>query len=1144
MSKKSVVKMQNNSNKSFRSSEEAGDLKALLEAAKIILEESDFAGTARKIFDAARDLTGAKSGYVALLSDNGEENELLFLESGGLPCDVDPNLPMPVRGLRAEAYKTGNAVVDNNFSRSRWTDYLPEGHVELKNVLFAPLNVDGKTVGIMGLANKDSNFTNNDLKMASAFADLAAISLKNSLNVESLQNFKTKLQDTMSVGNMAWWEMDLETGAVTFDDRKATMLGYRPDDFKRYVDFTELVHLEDYDRCMESMRNHLDGRSLRYDVEYRIKAKDGNYRWFHDVGGVSLRDDSGKPLKASGMVIDISKRKKTQEALEESERKFKFLAENTSDLIILLDGKGNFLYISPRIKQFTGYTADEYISLDTYQNIVEEDRMKVLSAMDQIAEGAESVSVRYRIRKKKGEPIWLETRSSVVRDQNGKPLYIITASSDVTESIRSAEKLNRQLFLMKALIHSIPGPVFYKDAYGKYLGCNKEFEKFLGIDKSEIIGKTVYDLAPKELADVYYEKDRELFDNPGDQIYESKIKYADGAIKDVMFYKSTFVDGSGKVAGLIGVMLDITARKNAERKQQSANRKLRILAECNIALIESQNQKELYFSFCETLANIGDYCYAKIYRVKFGSGEPVIEWQADSKSLLKECEELSIGETCEEKVLQAAIERRMIIDKITGNDAKKLISAHIPSISKSKHIDVIGVYSSKIDVFTDKERTLLKDIANYLAYGLDSLYDKSKRRKYEERLAYEKEKLSVTLQNIADGVVSCAKNGDVVFANNAACKILDLEEEDILKLKVFELFDAKNASGNDVMFNPFDSIQNRSGMDNVESKFGLTTLSGKSKMLSIKISGIWEAKTNFKGAVLIFNDITEQLKNEAQEALSQKMESIGRLAAGIAHEINTPLQFVGDNAYFLKDGFAALLEAFNLIEKTLSDENPQNRAEHIAKLETLKEEIDYEFLKKEIPVAIERSQRGIERVSDIVNAMKVFAHPSGKKKAYADINEGVKVTVAISKNEWKYAANLTTDLRENLPNAYCSLDEINQVVLNMIVNAAHSIEEKRGKNPTNKGSIHIETGEIGKSIFIRITDDGKGIANKDRDKIFDPFFTTKDPGKGTGQGLAISHDVIVEKHGGSISVKSEPGEGAEFTVTLPIDALKGGINER
>lgn len=176
---------------------QAHELEAMLAASKAVLQYSSFTESARQIFDQAKIITGATAGYVALLSDTGEENEVLFLDAGGAPCSVDPELPMPIRGLREQAYRTQETVYDNDFWNSEWTEFLPDGHVKMTNVMFAPLNIEGKTVGIMGLANKATDFTPRDAMMATAFGEFAAISLYNSRNLDVLRTTVTNLNNAL-----------------------------------------------------------------------------------------------------------------------------------------------------------------------------------------------------------------------------------------------------------------------------------------------------------------------------------------------------------------------------------------------------------------------------------------------------------------------------------------------------------------------------------------------------------------------------------------------------------------------------------------------------------------------------------------------------------------------------------------------------------------------------------------------------------------------------------------------------------------------------------------------------------------------------------------------------------------------------------
>jgi PAS domain S-box-containing protein len=295
------------------------------------------------------------------------------------------------------------------------------------------------------------------------------------------------------------------------------------------------------------------------------------------------------------------------------------------------------------------------------------------------------------------------------------------------------------------------------------------------------------------------------------------------------------------------------------------------------------------------------------------------------------------------------------------------------------------------------------------------------------------------------------------------------------------------------------------------------------------------------GAVLTFKNITEHRLLQSQLVQAQKLESIGQLAAGIAHEINTPIQFVGDNTRFLKDSFEDLQTVMNACKQVFAEaELGNDTQELIARARTAAESADVDYLSGEIPTAIEQSLDGISRVAKIVRAMKEFSHPDGDTKAPADLNKAVESTTTVARNEWKYVADLVLDLDSSLPNVICLIGELNQVVLNLLVNASHAIGDVCQKNPGTKGTIKISTRAENDYAVIRVSDSGGGIPPHVRSKIFDPFFTTKPVGKGTGQGLAIAYSVVVEKHGGTIGFETEMGKGTTFIIRLPIQGNSKG----
>ena len=279
---------------------------------------------------------------------------------------------------------------------------------------------------------------------------------------------------------------------------------------------------------------------------------------------------------------------------------------------------------------------------------------------------------------------------------------------------------------------------------------------------------------------------------------------------------------------------------------------------------------------------------------------------------------------------------------------------------------------------------------------------------------------------------------------------------------------------------------------------------------------------------MFFHDITEQRRLQVQLLHSNKMESIGQLAAGIAHEINTPTQYATDNLRFVQDSMNHLTTIFDC----LSDDS-LDRAEGICHLRTIAVDADLDYLRAEIPLAICQALDGIQRIGEITKAMKEFSHPGTDIKQITDLHHLIFNSVTVCRNEWKYAAVLETSFDPSVEQVACLPGELSQVFVNLIVNAAQAIGEPIDGGELT-GRITISTRNHGDTVSIEIQDNGPGIPDEIVGRIFDPFFTTKEIGKGTGQGLAIAHTVVVDKHCGSIRVDSKLGQGTTFIILLPV----------
>jgi PAS domain S-box-containing protein len=289
-------------------------------------------------------------------------------------------------------------------------------------------------------------------------------------------------------------------------------------------------------------------------------------------------------------------------------------------------------------------------------------------------------------------------------------------------------------------------------------------------------------------------------------------------------------------------------------------------------------------------------------------------------------------------------------------------------------------------------------------------------------------------------------------------------------------------------------------------------------------------------AVCIVRDVTEQRELEERLLETQKLGAIGQLAAGVAHEINTPMQFIGDNLHFAKSAVSDLIGLFDLFKTAIkAGENAPLGAAKLEQLSKAEADADFEYTREALPTALERSLIGVERVTKIVRAMKSFSHPGGDKLAPTSLQGLIESTVMVATNEWRYVADVDLNLDADLPHVPCIAGEINQVVLNLIVNASHAIADVVGGSG-EKGRITISATSSDTHAEIRVKDTGTGIPEHAQAKVFEPFFTTKEVGKGTGQGLSMAYNCIVKRHRGTITFETGSGLGTTFIIRLPLTA--------
>jgi len=404
----------------------------------------------------------------------------------------------------------------------------------------------------------------------------------------------------------------------------------------------------------------------------------------------------------------------------------------------------------------------------------------------------------------------------------------------------------------------------------------------------------------------------------------------------------------------------------------------------------------------------------------------------------------------------------------------------------------------------------------------------------EARLRRNEARYRSLVESMHEGLIMVRRGGVITYANDRFCAMLGRKKAELTGRSLARFADEASRKRLAQMFS------GRSAADESQGAWQEEILwehaSGRHIYSLVSPSVYADEVGKAAGFFAVVTDTTERKGLESQLLHSQKLEAIGQLAAGIAHEINTPAQYVGNNTQFIKGAFEDLLAVIEGVRALVAaSKNACPGMEDIAALETLMQERDVDYLAQEVPGAITQTLEGVERISTIVRSVKQFAHPGGAAMAPADLNESMKSTATVSRNEWKYVAELDLDLDPALPLVACMIGEINQVVLNLIINAAHAIADAKKTEPERVGRITLATRLTPPWAEIRVADTGTGIPKSAQAKIFDPFFTTKEVGRGTGQGLTISRSIVMEKHKGQLFFETREGAGTTFVVRLPLE---------
>jgi PAS domain S-box-containing protein len=437
----------------------------------------------------------------------------------------------------------------------------------------------------------------------------------------------------------------------------------------------------------------------------------------------------------------------------------------------------------------------------------------------------------------------------------------------------------------------------------------------------------------------------------------------------------------------------------------------------------------------------------------------------------------------------------------------------------------------------------LKRLIPVLERALKDAEDRKRARAAERALLQSEERFRLMVEQVLDYAIFMLDPAGCVTTWNAGAKnIHGYSAGGILGQSYMCFYTAEDIAAG----KPADLLDQARAKGRIGDEGWRVRKDGSRFWAQVTLTATRDEQGQLRGFTKITHDLTERRQAEEQRRQielklrqSQKLEAIGQLAAGIAHEINTPIQYTEHNLHFLQESFRDLKQLLDHHQILLiAAQNGKVPPELLQEVKRLLDQVTGGDLVGEIPVAIEEALLGTQRIAKIVSAMKEFSHPgtgNRDRPAATNLNQAIESTITVARNEWKYVAEMVTEFDPAMPPVFMFAGEFNQVILNLLVNAAHAIAEILGKGSRSKGTITVSTRRDGGWAEVRLRDTGAGIPEAIRHRIFEPFFTTKGVGQGTGQGLALAHSVIVERHRGELRFETEPGQGTCFIIRLPIN---------
>ena len=842
----------------------------------------------------------------------------------------------------------------------------------------------------------------------------------------------------------------------------------------------------------------------------------------------------------------IAEREMAEKASRDREQRLRMLLEVTSDWVWEVDANGIYTYASPKVRELLGYEPNEVIGRRPFDFMPPDEARRISEAFQSIVQSQQpferlkNVNVR-----EDGRLVVLETSGVPVFDSEGRLVGYRGIDRDITalEQSEDAQRLSEQR--LKAVLDNTTAVIYTKDIEGRYLLVNRRFEQLFGITRQEVVGKTDYDLFPREAADAFRANDLKVAQTGEPLEIEEKVPQEDG-LHTYISVKFLLRDPDARPYGVCGISTDITQLKQAERELRRAHSELEERVAIRTAELAQANellQAEIaaHERSEEDLRRERDFVSAVIETA--GALVVVLDTEGRIVRFNRTCEQVT-GYSCDEvkgKLLW------MLITPEQTEGVKAVFQSLLAGQFSSKYENYWVAKDGSLRLIT-WANTALRRPDGSVEYIVGTGLDVTDRCRAEQGLRESEERFRELFEYAHDLIFTVdTATGLITTINNAVRDVLHYEPEELLSRPIRTFLSPSDVSSVEERL----AAALRGAPTTVEAwcirKDGTPVLldfrmramgaAGQERTVHVIANDVTERRRESEAARKLSFVLQQRVRQEtasleeanrrlrhiqSQLIQAEKLAALGQLAAGVAHEINNPLSFVSNNLVVLRRDLQTVFDIYKLYQQVVSERDPARRLALQEEAQAKADRFNIDYIAANLERLFNRTIEGTERIRKIVRDMIDFARLGEAEWKEANLNKALETTISIISHDIKVKNIQLIRQFGSIPSIYCMPGRINQVFLNILLNAVQAVPEG--------GRITVTTSTYEQGIRIAISDNGIGIPRENLSRIFDPFFTTKP--RGTGLGLSISYSIIAE-HGGEIQVESTVGMGSTFTILLP-----------